>query len=140
MNLQTGQLAPLALDGLIKDYGHGDKKLRAVNNVNLEMRPGEILGLLGPNGAGKTSIISILVTLEEATAGSARIFGMDVTAEPARTKRLTGFVPQELINHGYFSVKRSSSFTPAILDCAKTKSASNGSCRSFRSGIIATKK
>lgn len=68
------------------------------------MRPGEILGLLGPNGAGKTSIISTMVTLEQPTSGQVRIFGLDVTREPERVKTLTGFVPQELIHHGYFDV------------------------------------
>ncbi len=92
---------PIALKNLVKDYG----TLKAVDHVSFEMRPGEILGLLGPNGAGKTTIISTLVTLEKPTSGEARIFGLDVTEDPERTKMLTGFVPQELIHHGYFDVE-----------------------------------
>jgi ABC-2 type transport system ATP-binding protein len=94
-------VAPLRLENLVKDYG----TLRAVNNVSFEMRPGEIFGLLGPNGAGKTSIISTLVTLEDPTSGSVKIFDFDVTKNPKETKLLTGFVPQELIHHGYFDVE-----------------------------------
>ena len=93
-------LPPIRLEKLVKHYG----ALRAVDQINLEMRPGEILGLLGPNGAGKTTIISTLMTLEKPTSGRALIFGLDVTKEPERTKMLTGFVPQELIHHGYFDV------------------------------------
>ena len=94
-------LVPIQLENLVKDYG----SLRAVNNVSFEMKPGEIFGLLGPNGAGKTSIISTLVTLEQPTSGTVKIFGLDVTKHPKETKLLTGFVPQELINHGYFDVE-----------------------------------
>lgn len=92
---------PIRITNLVKDYG----SLRAVDHVNFEMRPGEIFGLLGPNGAGKTTIISTMVTLEEPTEGKVEIFGIDVTKDPERTKMLTGFVPQELIHHGYFDVE-----------------------------------
>lgn len=95
------ELAPIAIENLVKDYG----TLRAVDHVSFAMRPGEIFGLLGPNGAGKTTIISTLMTLEEPTSGVAKIFGLDVTEEPQRTKMLTGFVPQELIHHGYFDAE-----------------------------------
>ena len=95
------QAPPIRIQNLVKDYD----KLRAVDHVSFDMKPGEIFGLLGPNGAGKTTIISTLVTLEEPTSGSVEIFGLDVTKEPERTKMLTGFVPQELIHHGYFDVE-----------------------------------
>lgn len=93
--------SPILIQNLVKDYG----TLRAVDNVSFEMRQGEVLGLLGPNGAGKTSIISTMVTLEAPTSGTVLIFGLDVKKEPERTKMLTGFVPQELIHHGYFDVE-----------------------------------
>lgn len=95
------QAPPIRITDLVKDYG----SLRAVDNVSFEMKPGEIFGLLGPNGAGKTTLISTLVTLEEPTSGKVEIFGLDVTKEPERIKMLTGFVPQELIHHGYFDVE-----------------------------------
>ena len=96
---------PLKVTGLVKDYVQGSKPLRAVNGASFEVQPGEIFGLLGPNGAGKTSIISCIVTLEEPTAGAVEVFGHNVQRDPKTTKSLIGFVPQELINHGYFSVK-----------------------------------
>lgn len=69
------------------------------------MKPGEVFGLLGPNGAGKTSIISCIVTLQEPTEGQCQIFGFDPQNDPLNSKMLTGYVPQEIINHGYFSVE-----------------------------------
>lgn len=52
----------------------------AVNGVSFEIRPGEILGLLGPNGAGKTTTIQMLLGLVTPTAGSIRMFGMDLAS------------------------------------------------------------
>jgi ABC-2 type transport system ATP-binding protein len=100
------QLAPIKLEELVKNYG----PLRAVDQVNLTMQPGEILGLLGPNGAGKTTIISMLVTLEKPTSGKVSIFGIDPETEPTLAKMLTGFVPQELVHHGYFDVEEIMAF------------------------------
>ncbi len=94
-------VAPIEISDLVKDYG----RFRAVDHVSFRMAPGEVLGLLGPNGAGKTTIISTMVTLEKPTEGTVKIFGLDVTQEPERTKMLTGYVPQELIHHGFFSVE-----------------------------------
>lgn len=94
-------LPPLQITHLVKNYG----SFCAVNDVSFEIQPGEILGLLGPNGAGKTSIISTIVTLEKPTSGTVRVFGLDVQEEPERAKMLIGFVPQELIHHGYFDVR-----------------------------------
>ncbi len=58
------------------------KELVALQDVNLDIRRGELFGLLGPNGAGKTTLIKILVTLLAPTTGLARVAGHDVTAEP----------------------------------------------------------
>ena len=92
---------PLELCSLEKKYGD----FTAVNKMSLAMKKGEIFGLLGPNGAGKTSIISCLVTLKEPTSGSCRIFGIDPSKDPLPAKMLTGYVPQEIVNHGYFTVE-----------------------------------
>ena len=92
---------PLKIDSLVKKYGD----FTAVDHVSFEMKPGEIFGLLGPNGAGKTSIISCIVTLQEPTRGQCEIFGFNPVKEPLKTKMLTGYVPQEIIHHGYFTVE-----------------------------------
>ena len=90
----------LQVENVIKDYG----SLRAVNRVSFDIEEGEIFGLLGPNGAGKTTLISTVVTLERASAGRILICGLDIEKEPRTAKSLTGFMPQELIIHGYFNV------------------------------------
>lgn len=81
--------------------------IQALKNVSLEMKEGEILGLLGPNGAGKTTLISILSSLEKSTSGKAYIFGHDVESQNLKewigVKNLFGLVPQEIVNHGFFT-------------------------------------
>jgi len=54
------------------------KEIRALDNINLKVKKGEILGLLGPNGAGKTTMVSILTTLIQPTSGTAKILGRDI--------------------------------------------------------------
>lgn len=92
---------PLKISNLVKNYGD----FTAVNSVSFDVKPGEIFGLLGPNGAGKTSIISCLVTLQKPDSGEIEIFGYNPETKPVESKLLTGFVPQELMNHGYFDVE-----------------------------------
>ena len=66
----------------------------AVDNIDLEIRPGEIYGLLGPNGAGKSTTIGMLTTRVVPTSGSIVIGGVDLVARPAIAKQLIGVVPQ----------------------------------------------
>lgn len=63
----------------------------AVDDVSLALAPGEILGLLGPNGAGKTTILHMLLGLITPTAGSIRIFGMDLTRDRSRILQRLNF-------------------------------------------------
>ncbi len=75
--------------GLRKLYG----QLVAIDDVNLQVRAGEILGFLGPNGAGKTTTIKILTGLLAPTAGTARICGFNIQAQPLQAKACIGYVP-----------------------------------------------
>src|SRR6188474_1897487 len=75
--------------GLRKTYGEHV----AVDQLDLEVRQGEILGFLGPNGAGKTTTIKMLTGLLQPTAGSAAILGHDIQREPVAAKALFGYVP-----------------------------------------------
>lgn len=80
--------------GLIKDFPIGMKglRLRAVDNLDLEVREGEIFGLLGPNGSGKSTTIKVLLGLMRATAGEARIEGLPVGH--IETHRHIGYLPE----------------------------------------------
>src|ERR1700761_6520512 len=67
----------------------------AVDQLNLDVRAGEIFGLLGPNGAGKTTTAGMLTTRVVPTSGRAFISGVDVAAHPALAKQLSGIVSQQ---------------------------------------------
>ncbi|MBX3034880.1 MAG: ABC transporter ATP-binding protein [Bdellovibrionaceae bacterium] len=92
---------PLEVIDLKKNYG----SFEAVRGLSFEVRAGEVFGLLGPNGAGKTTTISIVTTLEQATSGQVRVFGIDVAKNPLLVKRQFGVVHQEIINSGFFTVE-----------------------------------
>jgi ABC-2 type transport system ATP-binding protein len=67
----------------------------AVDQLNLDVRAGEIFGLLGPNGAGKTTTAGMLTTRVVPTSGRAFLAGVDVAAHPALAKQLSGIVSQQ---------------------------------------------
>ncbi len=115
--MDVSNVSPLKISNLVKNYG----SFTAVNDVSLEMKPGEIFGLLGPNGAGKTSIISCLVTLQEPDSGNCQIFGINPAEDPIPAKLLTGYVPQEIINHGYFTTEEILVFHSGFLRCWNNK-------------------
>jgi ABC-type multidrug transport system ATPase subunit len=68
-------------------------EIRALEALDLEIRPGEVFGLLGPNGAGKTTALRILCGLLRPTDGRARIDGLDVAEHPLEVRRRFGYVP-----------------------------------------------
>ena len=69
-------------------------ELVAVNNLNLEIKTGEIFGLLGPNGSGKSTTLKMLMGLVQPTAGSVSVLGLDVQKNPVEVKQLVGYVPE----------------------------------------------
>lgn len=105
----------LSIENIFKTYG----QVEALKGVSFTVKPGEVFGLLGPNGAGKTSLISIIVTLEEATAGQVKVFGFDPAKQARQAKMNLGWVPQEIINHGYFDVEEILTFHAGYFGVAK---------------------
>jgi len=71
------------------------KDITAVDDLNVEIKQGEIFGLLGPNGAGKTTTISMLCTILKPTAGTAQVNGYDILKEPEKVRRSIGIVFQQ---------------------------------------------
>ena len=97
--------AAIAFSHVSKTYRGARGTLRALDDVSLEIAPGEFFGLLGPNGAGKTTLISILAGLTRASAGTATVMGHDVVADYAAARKSLGIVPQELVFDPFFSVR-----------------------------------
>jgi len=93
--------AVVSIRGLDKTYDSG---LRALVEVDLEIRRGEIFALLGPNGAGKTTLISIVCGIVNATAGSVTIDGHDIVRDFRAARALVGLVPQELTTDAFETV------------------------------------
>jgi len=91
---------------LTKDFG----SLRALSDVDLEIREGEIFGLLGPNGAGKTTFISIATTFLKPTSGTIRIAGLDIVENTSEIKGLLGVVPQDISLYDSLSAEENLAF------------------------------
>lgn len=78
---------------LVKIY---DGKVRALDGIDLNVEAGKAFALLGPNGAGKTTLIRILTTQIKPTSGEAYVFGLNVSREGGKIRRLISYVPQEV--------------------------------------------
>ena len=78
------------VDGLSKSFGD----FRAVDNISLTVRKGEVLGFLGPNGAGKTTTMRMIAGYLSPTSGTARVCGADVVTDPIGVKRNLGYMPE----------------------------------------------
>lgn len=86
----------IRIQGLTKRYGDNV----AVNNLNLDIRKGEVFGLLGPNGAGKTTTTLMLLGLTEPDSGKAFINGIDCIKQSLEVKKKVGYLPD---NVGFYS-------------------------------------
>ncbi|QIG53043.1 ABC transporter ATP-binding protein [Altererythrobacter sp. BO-6] len=101
----------LELRGLSKTYPGG---LKALDNVDLEIRKGEIFALLGPNGAGKTTLIGAVCGLVRPTGGTMRAFGHDMATDWRQARRRIGLVPQELSTDMFEPVIRAVSYSRGL--------------------------
>jgi ABC-2 type transport system ATP-binding protein len=90
-----GMKLAVEAEGLVKQYRGRAGTVDAVRGVDLRVEAGEVFGFLGPNGAGKSTTIKMLTTLMTITAGTARVAGLDVMAEPQAVRRRIGVALQE---------------------------------------------
>ena len=81
----------IEIKNLTKRYG----QIRAVDDISLTIKKGEILGFLGPNGAGKSTTMNILTGYISATSGSVSVGGYDIMDSPREAKRLIGYLPEQ---------------------------------------------
>jgi ABC-2 type transport system ATP-binding protein len=79
-------------EGLTKHYG----EVEALNDLDLEVHPGEVFGFLGPNGAGKTTMIRTVLDLIRPTRGRAEILGLDSHRDVVEIRRHVGYLPSDL--------------------------------------------
>lgn len=81
----------IKIENISKSYGKG--KIKAVDNINLDVKSGEIFGFLGPNGAGKTTTIKMIVGILKQDNGTIKIDGIDTIENPIEAKMKFSYVP-----------------------------------------------
>lgn len=138
------------LKGLRKTYAGNRRQpaKEALKGVDLAVPRGSIFGLLGPNGAGKSTLINILAGLVIKTAGTARIFGIDIDRNPRRARRAIGVVPQELnldafftpretleLQAGLYGVPRAERVTDILLEAVGLADKADAYARSLSGGM-----
>ncbi|HUF79958.1 MAG TPA: ABC transporter ATP-binding protein, partial [Burkholderiales bacterium] len=90
--------AIISVSNLTKTYASG---FRALKNVSLDIRQGEIFALLGPNGAGKTTLIGTICGIVNPSEGTIRVDGHDIAADYRAARAMIGLVPQELTTDAF---------------------------------------
>ena len=98
----------LSVENLTKIYSNtkSRKPNKALNELNFEVKQGEVFGLLGPNGAGKTTFLSILGGTVVKTSGKLNVWGFDLDKNPRQVRASVGIVPQEINLDAFFSPKQ----------------------------------
>ncbi|MDD6205040.1 MAG: ABC transporter ATP-binding protein [Firmicutes bacterium] len=101
----------LKISGLNKSYAKND--IKAVDNLSLEVRPGEIFGFIGPNGAGKTTTIKMICGILAPDSGRIEIAGHSITDDPIAAKRSLGYVPD---NHEVYEMLSGAEYLDFMAD------------------------
>jgi ABC-2 type transport system ATP-binding protein len=112
---------------LTKDYEVGflkKRKVRALDQLNLEVYRGEIFGFLGPNGAGKTTTLKLLMRLIYPTRGSARILGRPV--DDVSTRARLGYLPENPYFYDYLSGRELLEYTAALFGVPREQAKERG--------------
>ena len=139
----------LSVNNLNKIYNSKDSNpINALNNLNLDVKEGEIFGLLGPNGAGKSTFINILGGSVIKSAGSVNVWGFDLDKSPRQVRASIGIVPQEEnvdpffspknlleLQAGLYGVKKKDRITDTILKLVSLEKQANSYTRSLSGGM-----
>ena len=109
----------LSVRNLNKIYKQKKNSINALNNLNLEVKEGEIFGLLGPNGAGKTTFINILGGTVVKTSGKVDVWDFDLDINPRQVRASVGIMPQEVNLDPFFSPRKSLEFQAGLYGVKK---------------------
>jgi ABC-2 type transport system ATP-binding protein len=120
----------------------------ALNNLNLDVKEGEIFGLLGPNGAGKTTFINILSGTVMKSSGEVNVWGFDLDKNPRQVRASIGIVPQEVnldpffsprklleLQAGLYGIPQKDRITDNILKLVSLEEQANSYARSLSGGM-----
>ena len=139
----------LIVENLKKNYKkNSSQTIKAIENLNLEVKQGEIFGLLGPNGAGKSTFINILAGTVLKTSGQINVWGFDIDKNPRQVRASIGIVPQEVnldpffsprklleLQAGMYGVKKKDRITDTILKIVSLDNQSNSYARGLSGGM-----
>jgi len=139
----------LSVKNLKKIYSNKQTgETSALNDLNLDVKEGEIFGLLGPNGAGKTTFINILAGTVMKTAGHVNVWGFDLDENPRQVRASVGIVPQEVnldpffsprklleLQAGLYGIKEKDRITDTILKLVSLEKQANSYARSLSGGM-----
>ncbi len=100
----------IEIQNISKSFG----KVKAVDNVSFDVRPGELFGLIGPDGAGKTTLFRILATLLLPDAGEATVLGFDAVKDYVQIRRRIGYMPGRFSLYQDLTVQENLEFFAAI--------------------------
>ncbi len=139
----------LKIEKLTKIYSKkSSNEIKALNNLNLEVKEGEIFGLLGPNGAGKTTFLNILAGTVIKNSGSVEVWGYDLDKNPRQVRSSIGIVPQEVnldaffspyklleLQAGLYGIPKKDRITDTILKLVSLEKQANSYARSLSGGM-----
>ena len=139
----------LSVKNLSKIYTKNNStQVNALNNLNLDVKQGEIFGLLGPNGAGKTTFINILGGTVIKSSGMVNVWGFDLDKNPRQVRASIGIVPQEVhldpfftprkqleLQAGLYGVKKKDRITDTILKIVSLENHADSYSRSLSGGM-----
>ncbi len=139
----------LKVEKLTKIYSNKfSNKIKALNDLNLEVKEGEIFGLLGPNGAGKTTFLNILAGTVIKNSGKVNVWGYDLDRNPRQVRSSIGIVPQEVnldaffspkklleLQAGLYGIKKKERITDTILKLVSLEKQANAYARSLSGGM-----
>ena len=139
----------LKVEKLTKIYSKKTSNgIKALNNLNLEVKEGEIFGLLGPNGAGKTTFLNILAGTVIKNSGKVDVWGFDLDKNPRQVRASIGIVPQEVnldaffspkdlleLQAGLYGIPKKDRITDTILKLVSLEKQANSYARSLSGGM-----